>query len=194
VDSGVDRGADDGVSLETELSCGSPSSPSTRATRAPSAIVSATGLQLRFRYPSAYLFTLPGAHSAITVPPPSMPRNKAAIAPAAKSPTMAVDVWWQHIVVVAIEVDVIDQEVYIVEIKVGVDFEGIGFEEVDLIDQEVDVVENKVGVDFEGIGFEEVDIKFKGFEIEEIDIEDEGVFGKDEFRLIGDIQEDREVA
>jgi hypothetical protein len=123
-----------------------------------------------------------------------MPRNKAAIAPAAKSPTMAVDVWWQHIVVVAIEVDVIDQEVDIVEIKVGVDFEGIGFEEVDLIDQEVDVVENKVGVDFEGIGFEEVDIKFKGFEIEEIDIEDEGVFGKDEFRLTGDIQEDREVA
>jgi hypothetical protein len=118
-----------------------------------------------------------------------MPRNKAAIAPAAKSPTMAVDVWWQHIVVVAIEVDVIDQEVDIVENKVGV-----GFEEVDLIDQEVDIVENKVGVDFEGIGFEEVDVKFKGFEFEEIDIEDEGVFGKDEFRLTGDIQEDREVA
>lgn len=186
---------DDGVSVETELSCGSPSSPSTRATRAPSAIASATGSQLRFRYPPAYLgSTPPSAHSAITVPPPSMPRNKAAIAPAAKSPIIAVNVWWQHIVVVAIEVDVIDQEVDIVENKVGVDFE-----EVDLIDQEVDVVENKVGVDFEGIGFEEigfeeVDIKFKRFEFEEIDIEGEGVINKDEFRLTGDIQEDREVA
>jgi hypothetical protein len=133
-----------------------------------------------------------------------MPRNKAAIAPAAKSPIIAVNVWWQHIVVVAIEVDVIDQEVDIVENKVGVDFEGIGFEEigfeeVDLIDQEVDVVENKVGIDFEGIGFEEigfeeVDIKFKRFEFEGIDIEGEGVIDKDEFRLTGDIQEDREVA
>lgn len=149
---------DDGVSVETELSCGSPSSP-------------------------------------------SMPRNKA---PAAKSPIVAVNVWWQHIVVVAIEVDIIDQEVDVVENKVGVDFEGIGFgeigfEEVDLIDLEVDIVENKVGIDFEGIGFEEVgfeevDIKFEGFEFEEINIEGEVVINKDEFRLTSDIQEDREVA
>jgi hypothetical protein len=93
--------------------------------------------------------------------------------------------------------------IFNIENKVGVDFEGIGFEEigfeeVDLIDQEVDIVENKVGVDFEGIGFEEkgfeeVNIKFERFEFEEINIEGEGVINKDEFRLTGDIQEDREV-
>jgi hypothetical protein len=97
------------VVVVTELSSGSPSAPSTTATRAPTPISKDSIAQLRFGCPSvcpssARLSGHP-ASIATTVPPTPTPRNKAAITPAARLPTIAVAVWWQHTSVVATEVD-----------------------------------------------------------------------------------------
>jgi hypothetical protein len=220
VDDEVDDEVDDRVSVvsvsvsvsvsETELSSISPSAPPTRASRAPSSIVNITGSQLRFRYPPTYLGSAPPighpAFTAITTPPPCKPRNKAPIAPATKSFIMAVFVWWQHIVVVAIEagiigreVDVIDQEVDVLETEVDLINQDVEDQEVDvfetkvdLIDQDIDVVENEVDV-LDRI-VDVVDVKFEGIEFEKTDVEGQGVVDKDEFRVTGDIQEDGEVA
>jgi hypothetical protein len=173
--------------------------------------VNITGSQPRFRYPPAYLGSAPPsghpAFTAITTPPPCKPRNKKANAPATKSITIAVCVWWQHIVVVAIEagivgrevdivgweVDIIDKEVDVLETEVDLIDQDVEDQEVDvfetkvdLIDQDVDVFENEVDVLDQIVDV--VDAKFKGIEFEKFDVEGQGVVDKDEFRVTSDFQ------
>jgi hypothetical protein len=195
------------------LSSGSSSSPSSIATRMPSAIINS----VRTHLDSAS----PGGHPLLSTsktPPAIPPRNNAP--KAATSPI--VNVWlWDIVYVVDQRVDVVENEVDILGLEIDVVENGVGVldlevdvveNEVDILGLEIDVVENGVGVldlevdilenevedkfdvDFKEIGFEGADIELR-VEFEKIGIEDRGVdIDKDEFRETDDIRKDEEVA